>query len=133
MGAFLEDPDAFRRTIAPLIYEDPSFATDEAIRINAAPLVSSAERKDAFNRYVGLQDTTQLVVVADELRSLRAPCAIFWGTDDVFFPTKWAYWLAGALPGAERVVELPGAKLFFPEERAPEFNRLLREFWARRP
>jgi hypothetical protein len=30
------------------------------------------------------------------------------------------------IPGAKPPVELEGARIFFPEERAEEFNRLLR-------
>jgi pimeloyl-ACP methyl ester carboxylesterase len=56
----------------------------------------------------------------------KAPALIVWATDDVYFPVKWAYWLAGTLPGAKDPIELPGARLFFPEERPDEFNRLLR-------
>ena len=39
-------------------------------------------------------------------------------------------WLAEAIPGAKPPVELEGARLFFPEERADEFNRLLRDHWS---
>jgi pimeloyl-ACP methyl ester carboxylesterase len=49
-----------------------------------------------------------------------------WGTDDVYFPVKWAHWLAGAIPGAKAPVEFDGARLFFPEERAEAFNIELR-------
>jgi pimeloyl-ACP methyl ester carboxylesterase len=57
---------------------------------------------------------------------LEASTLIVWGTDDVYFPVKWAHWLAEAIPGAKPPVELEGARLFFPEERAEKFNRLLR-------
>ncbi len=52
-----------------------------------------------------------------------------WGTADIFFPVKWAYWLRGAIPGARDVVELEGAKLFFPWERPVELATALRSFW----
>jgi hypothetical protein len=39
---------------------------------------------------------------------------------------KWAHWLAEAIPGAKPPVELPGARIFLPEERAVEFILLLR-------
>ena len=65
------------------------------------------------------------------LRELRAPALIVWGTDDVFFDTKWAYWLQETLGGEAEVVELPGARLFFPEERPEELVRLVRGFWER--
>jgi pimeloyl-ACP methyl ester carboxylesterase len=61
------------------------------------------------------------------LRKLQAPTLIIWGTDDVYFPVKWAHWLAETIPGAKPPVELTGARIFFPEERADEFNQLLRD------
>jgi len=53
-----------------------------------------------------------------------------WGTDDVYFPVKWAHWLANTIPGAKPPIELHGARLFFIEERADVFNRLLRDHMA---
>jgi pimeloyl-ACP methyl ester carboxylesterase len=45
----------------------------------------------------------------------------------VYFPVKWAHWLAETIPGAKPSVELAGARIFFPEERAEAFNQLLRD------
>jgi pimeloyl-ACP methyl ester carboxylesterase len=131
-GRFADQPDLFRAPggIGEMVYEDPKTATDETIRINLGPLVSSPERKAAFNRYAGLQDHSQLVVVEGDLRKLQTPCLIVWGTDDVFFPTEWAYWLKDALPNARDVIELPGAKLFFPEERPDVLNKHIYDFWS---
>jgi hypothetical protein len=53
-----------------------------------------------------------------------------WGTDDEFFPVKWAYWLAGTIPSAHEVIELPGAKLFFPQERADQLATQIRHHWT---
>ena len=131
-GQFIDQPELFRGPggIASMVYEKPSFSTDEAIRIYLGPIVSSSERKAAFNRYAGLQDHSQLIVIEDALRQLQMPCLIVWGTDDVFFPTEWAYWLKEALPNARDVVEVAGAKLFFPEERSEDFNGHVRKFWG---
>jgi hypothetical protein len=51
------------------------------------------------------------------------------GHGRVYFPVKWAYWLAETIPGAKPPIELRGARIFFPEERADEFNRLLRDHY----
>lgn len=130
-GRFIEHPEMFRAPggIAEMVYEDPSFATDELIAINLTPIISSPERKAAFNRYAGLQDHSQLTVIEQELRALNTPCLIVWGTDDIFFPDKWALWLADALPAARDVVWVNGAKLFFPEERPDALNVPMGEFW----
>ena len=129
MGAFLEAPEQFAETTGKLVYEDPKFATPDLLRANISPLVSSQTRKDAFNRYVGFQDHSQLVVIEDDLRKLQTPALIVWGAKDPFFPIEWAHWLHDALPNAEPVIELEDAKLFFPEERPAEFNKHLKAFW----
>ncbi|MBO0730814.1 MAG: alpha/beta hydrolase, partial [Acidimicrobiaceae bacterium] len=59
-----------------------------------------------------------------------APTLIVWGTGDVFFDLKWAYWLRDTIPGAHDVVEVAGAKVFFPHERPQDLAPHLRLFWA---
>tara|TARA_R110000765_G_scaffold112023_2_gene203978 strand:+ start:911 stop:1870 length:960 start_codon:yes stop_codon:yes gene_type:complete len=135
-GIFVDNPDLFRAEggIGPMVYQDPDrMVTREAMLANLAPIISSAERKAAFNRYAGLQDHSQLMVIEDRIRALETPCLIIWGTDDVFFPVRWAYWLKDALKGARDVVEIDGAKLFFPEERPEVLNEPMRQFWADLP
>ena len=51
----------------------------------------------------------------------------------MFFRPKWAYWLRDTIPGATDVVEIKGARLFFPDERAAEFTAALRRHWAANP
>jgi hypothetical protein len=41
-----------------------------------------------------------------------------------------ARWLARDYPGTRRRIELHGARIFFPEERAAEFNQDLRAHWS---
>jgi pimeloyl-ACP methyl ester carboxylesterase len=131
-GKFAETPDLFRAdgSIAELVYEDRKMATDDNLRRYLAPLNEDADRRGAFDRYVGHQDHSQLTNIEADLRAFEAPALIVWGTDDVFFPTKWAYWLQGTLPNAQEVIELEGAKLFFPEERAEALNSHIHEFWS---
>ncbi|MBV8793428.1 MAG: alpha/beta hydrolase, partial [Hyphomicrobiales bacterium] len=74
-------------------------------------------------------DVSQTREIEPLLRKLTAPTLIVWGTADPFFPLKWAYWLKGLIPGARQVVELEGAKLFFPEERPDELADAVREHW----
>ena len=79
-----------------------------------------AALRRAFRRLAHASDRAQL-------RKLQAPTLIVWGTDDVYFPVKWAHWLAETIPGAKPPVELAGARIFFPEERAEAFNQLLHD------
>jgi hypothetical protein len=53
-----------------------------------------------------------------------------WGTADEFFDVRWAYFLRDLIPGCREVVELDGAKLFFPDERAADLVPHVRHHWA---
>ncbi len=129
IGGFLNNIEQFHKTTAPLLYNDPTFPTPEAVQAHVAPIVSSPERKAAFNRYVGMQDHLQLVEIEEKLRQLQIPACIIWGNADPFFPIEWAHWLHDALPLAQDVIELEGSMLFHPEEHPSVFNGHIEQFW----
>ena len=128
LDALLADKAAFRSpgALGPA-YERPEAVTDEDIEAYLRPLVRSDQRTRDLERFVVAFDNKHTRAIEPQLRRLQAPTLIVWGTDDVYFPVKWAHWLAETISGAKAPVELKGARLFFPEERAGEFNRLLRE------
>jgi pimeloyl-ACP methyl ester carboxylesterase len=111
-------------------YERPESATDEDIEIYLRPHLRSEQRTRDLERFVGAFDHKHTLAIEPQLRQLEAPTLIVWGTDDIYFPVKWAHWLAEVIPGAKPPVELPGARIFFPEERAEAFNQLLRGHWV---
>jgi pimeloyl-ACP methyl ester carboxylesterase len=128
LNGMLADKAVYRSPGAlGLAYEQPENVSDEDIEIYLRPLVRNEQRTRDLQRFVAAFDNKHTVVIEPRLRQLQAPTLIVWGTDDVFFPVKWAYWLAGAIPGAKPPVELAGARIFFPEERAEAFNQLLRD------
>jgi pimeloyl-ACP methyl ester carboxylesterase len=110
-------------------YEDVNAVPDERIDFYLKPIFDSETNTTLVGRLI-LTQNEQNVRIEGKLRKLQAPALIIWGTDDVFFDKKWAYWLKDALPGAREVVEVPGAKLFFPEERPEFFAGKVREFWS---
>ena len=63
------------------------------------------------------------------MSELSVPTLIVWGTGDIFFGKQWSDFLADRLAGPVIQVEIPNARLLFPEERADEFNQALRTFW----
>ncbi len=128
LNAMLADKAIFRSpgALGPA-YERPETVTDEDIETYLRPLVRTEQRTRNLQRFIVAFDNKHTRVIEPQLRELRAPTLIVWGTDDVYFPVKWAHWLAGTIPGAKPPVELEGARIFFPEERANEFNRLLRD------
>ena len=128
LNAMLANKTIFRSAgaLGPA-YEQPETVTDEDIETYLLPLVRTEQRTRDLQRFVVAFDNKHTRLIEPQLRKLQAPTLIVWGTDDVYFPVKWAHWLAETIPGAKPAVELTGARIFFPEERADEFNQLLRD------
>jgi pimeloyl-ACP methyl ester carboxylesterase len=131
LNAMLSDKSIYRSpgALGPA-YEHPETATDEDIEIYLRPHLRSEQRTRDLARFVSAFDHKHTLAIEPQLRKLQSPTLIVWGTDDVYFPVKWAHWLAEAIPGAKPPVELTGARIFFPEERAEAFNKLLRAHWS---
>ena len=98
---------------------ESQFATPELARQNQR-IMTSLHARD-------------LLAIEPALARLQVPTLIVWGTGDKFFRLKWAYWLRDAIPGATEVVELSGARIFFPDERATELTAALRRHWDAHP
>jgi pimeloyl-ACP methyl ester carboxylesterase len=128
LNAMLADTAIYRSpgALGPA-YERPENVSDEDIEVYLRPLVRTEQRTRDLQRFVAAFDHKHTVLIEPLLHQLQAPTFIVWGTDDIYFPVKWAYWLANTIPGAKPPVELTGARIFFPEERAEVFNRLLRD------
>jgi pimeloyl-ACP methyl ester carboxylesterase len=133
----VDHPDVARQRYArgesvPLFrsYADPSVLTDEVIRLYLQPLLSSQQRIEAFQRYWLGFDNAQTVAIHSALKTLEVPTLIVWGLEDIFFDKKWAYWLKDTIPGARRVIEVPNARLFFPEDRPDALAEPMLQFWG---
>ena len=111
-------------------YEHPERLPDAAIETYLRPFLRSEQRTRDLQRFLAAFDNSHTVRIEARLRALRAPTLIVWGTDDIYFHVKWARWLADAIPGTRKLVELRGARIFFPEERWQEFNQELRTHWS---
>ena len=131
LDTMLADKEFYRsaQALGPA-YEHPEKISDETIETYLRPLVRSERRTDDFRRFLAGFDCKHTLAVEGELRKLKAPTLIVWGTDDVYFDTKWSRWLAETIPGTRKRVELDGARIFFPEERPAEFNAELRAHWG---
>lgn len=112
-----------------LNYERPEEITDETIRVYLEPIGRSLETARQFERMITSLHAADLLEAEDGLSRLTAPTLIVWGTGDFHFEVEWAYRLRDLIPGATEVIELDGAKLFFPDERAAEFAAHLRRHW----
>ena len=124
----MSDPATARAALG-VGFEHPEKLTDDALRGFLAPLGRSDARIQSLERFFRDMDCKQTVEMEPLLRRLEAPTLVVWGTADVFFDIEWGRWLCRTIPGARPLVELPGAKLFFPYERVDELAKKLRRHW----
>ena len=111
-------------------FENGEHITPELVEAYIAPLMATPARQAMINRYVAAFAASHLVAVRDALKRLRTPTQILWGTDDVFFSLDDARWLQRTIPTVQRLVEAPGARLFFCEERPGWVAERIAEFLA---
>jgi pimeloyl-ACP methyl ester carboxylesterase len=130
LETMLSDKNVYRspQALGPA-YEHPEQVTDDTIEKYLRPLVRTEQRTRDLQRFLAAFDNKHTLAVEPQLKTLKAPTLIVWGTDDIYFDVKWSQWLADNIPGTRRRVELEGARIFFPEERWPNFNKELRAHW----
>jgi pimeloyl-ACP methyl ester carboxylesterase len=131
LAAMLNDKEIYRsaQALGPA-YEKPELVTDATIDTFFGPHVRTPQRTKNLERFVNAFDNKHTLAIEPKLKDLKFPVLIVWGDDDIYFDVKWSIWLEKELPGPTRRVVLPGAHLFFVEERAQQFNNELRAFWA---
>jgi pimeloyl-ACP methyl ester carboxylesterase len=131
LNAMLSDKNVYRspQALGPA-YEHPERVTDDTIDAYLRPLVQTDQHTSDLLRFLAAFDNNHTLAIEARLKTLTTPTLIVWGTDDVYFDVKWSHWLAGTIPGTRRRVELEGGRIFFPEERWPEFNAELQAHWA---
>ena len=114
-------------------YQDVANLPEDVVRAWLEPLFGTAESARQFQRLMTSIRARDLLAAEPALARLQVPTLIVWGTGDMFFRRKWAYWLRDTIPGATEVVEIDGARLFFPDERAAELTAALRRHWDAHP
>jgi pimeloyl-ACP methyl ester carboxylesterase len=131
MVALFATPRAWRAGGLAVGYENPAAIPDDAWRAYLAPIGETLDRARHFERVLAAFDPDDLSSVSAALRTLDTPTLLVWGTGDMAFGVKWAYQLQEMIPGVREVIEVEGAKLFFPEERPGDLVPHLRRFWDR--
>jgi pimeloyl-ACP methyl ester carboxylesterase len=114
-------------------YQDVANLPEDVVRAWVEPLVGTAESARQYQRMFTSLHARDLLAIEPALARLQVPTLIVWGTGDRCFRRKWAYWLRDTVPGATDVVEIDGARLFFPDERATELTEALRRHWEAHP
>ncbi len=114
-------------------YQDPTCLPDDIARTWLEPILSSRERARQYLRLFTSIRACDLLAVEPALARLTVPTLVVWGTGDRFFHRRWAQWLMDTIPGATKLVELQGARLFFPDEHAAPFTAALQDHWHGHP
>jgi pimeloyl-ACP methyl ester carboxylesterase len=127
--ALLADLVAARDLLFAMGYENPEHLSVDTVRSFLDPVLGTPETARQFERMLSALEPTDLLAAEPALSRLTVPTLVVWATADEFFDVRWAYWLRDTIPGVTDVVELAGAKLFFPDERAAEFAPHLLKHW----
>jgi pimeloyl-ACP methyl ester carboxylesterase len=121
------------RRVYGRVYQDVSKLPADIARVWLEAQAGTPEAARQAQRLLTSLRARDLLAAEPALARLQVPTLIVWGTDDMFFRTKWAYWLRDTIPGASEVVEIDGGRLFFPDERAAELTTALRRHWEANP
>jgi pimeloyl-ACP methyl ester carboxylesterase len=126
--AIANDPASWRTSPLADGYEHPDRIPDEVWQSYFAP--GTIEHARDFERLMAGLDSAELAAVHDQLHALTVPTRLVWGTGYPPFGISWAHRLRDLIPGAE-LIEVDGAKVFFPEERPEDLVPHLRQLWGR--
>ena len=125
------DPQSWPTHPLSMCYQYPDRVPQDVRRDYLTGTGATIERARDFERLLASLDAADIEAAGDQLRTLKAPTLLVWGTADTNFAVKWAYLLRDLIPGAREVIEVDGAKLFFPEERPEDLIPHLRRHWGR--
>jgi pimeloyl-ACP methyl ester carboxylesterase len=131
LAAVAADPVAARTSPLASGFEHPDQIADAEWLAYLTPVAGTSERARGFERMLAALDDAELKAAGDQLRTLDVPTLLVWGTGDEAFGLPWAYRLRDMIPGAKEVIEIEGAKVFFPVERPRDLVVHLRRHWNR--
>jgi pimeloyl-ACP methyl ester carboxylesterase len=130
MKAMASDVSVARAQLAQ-VYENLEWLTPEIAQTYFGPVAATKERAELLRGFgAALKNRDQMVALAPRLRESKFPAQVIWGDADTAFDTAGSLkWLRSNLGGMRRIVNVPRAKLLFPEEHPRAVSTLLREFW----
>jgi pimeloyl-ACP methyl ester carboxylesterase len=127
VGAMLDDLGFARQALATA-YERPDDVPDDVLRSFFEPFRTEEGRRE-LERFMTEPRGEELLEIEPRLKELDVPALLVWATADVFFDLTWAHRLRDTLPRVAELAEVPGAKLFFVDERADELVPHLIRHW----
>ncbi|MDQ7804108.1 alpha/beta hydrolase [Amycolatopsis sp. A133] len=111
-------------------YERPDLVPDEVLGAFVRPVFGTLDAARQFERLLTSVRGEELDAIEPLLKEFRVPTLLVWGTGDPNFGVEWAHRFREAVPGVTEVVEVPGARLFFPDERPGDLVPHLRRHWT---
>src|SRR5579862_4637323 len=119
---------------APLAtaYEYPESLNEESLDVYFRPFADSPARLELVKGFADFErNRDQLVRAAEGLRASKVPAQVLWGDGDTAFDAPASIeWLKNNLGGLRKVITIPKAKVFWPEEHPRLLTVLLKEFWS---
>jgi pimeloyl-ACP methyl ester carboxylesterase len=131
LTALAANPAAWPQNPLAASFEHPERVPAELWGAYLGAAGGTMERARDFERLLAAVAPDDLDAVSGALHALEVPTLIVWGTGDDAFGLKWGYYLRDLIPGAREVIEVDGAKLFFPDERPGDLVPHLGRFWGR--
>ena len=110
--------------------EDPARLSDELIVHFLEPLCASEQHAANLFRYLAQNDGRHTIALEHEQHRLTAPTTLIWGTGDVYFPLRWAFWLFERVPSPALLHVIPAARLYMHLDRPELLAHLFRLAWA---
>jgi len=113
-------------------YENLESLSKESLDVYFGPFVDSEQRREQLKGFSEAErNRDQLVAAAKGLHASQIPAQVLWGDADTAFDTPASLeWLKHNLGGLRKVITIPKAKLFWPEEHPRLLTVMLKEFWS---
>ena len=111
-------------------YQDVSQLPEDVVRAWLEPVLGTAQSARQFQRWAPRCTLATCSPSSPRWPGCRCRRSSCGAPGTCSSSRKWAYWLRDTIPGATQVIELDGARLFFPDERATEFTAALRRHWT---
>ena len=89
-----------RKRVYGRTYQDIANLPEEIARVWLEAQTGTPDAARQGQRLLTSLHARDLLAAEPALRRLQVPTLIVWGTGDIFFRRKWAYWLRDAIPGA---------------------------------
>ncbi|MGP3947728.1 alpha/beta fold hydrolase [Streptomyces sp. 7N604] len=110
-------------------YQKPMSLPDDVVTDYVRPIFGNRAGTLFMERLLASMAPDQLSDIREQLSACEVPTLLVWGTGDFFFKLEWARWLQRLIPGATDIVEVPGGRLFYVDERAEELVAALENHW----